>query len=156
MDQKRARKELALPQPWNADDSRGSASPLSTCTHTACVYPPPLLKSMLLSTAGYLSFGPGYLSFGPMAQCVVHALKSLACRASPSRARRGHKKHKICSSMGPKLSYPTGTMCLFFYCVAAHPLRGHGDACWAWRGHVRAALAHWHTNAGRGECVLHI
>jgi hypothetical protein len=29
----------------------------------------------------------GYLSFGPMAQCVVHALKGLACRASPSRAR---------------------------------------------------------------------
>ncbi len=23
----------------------------------------------------------GYLSFGPMAQCVVHALKGLACRA---------------------------------------------------------------------------
>ena len=29
----------------------------------------------------------GYLSFGHMAQCVVHALKGLACRASPSRAR---------------------------------------------------------------------
>ncbi len=29
----------------------------------------------------------GYLSFGRMAQCVVHALKGLACRASPSRAR---------------------------------------------------------------------
>jgi serine/threonine protein kinase len=29
----------------------------------------------------------GYLSFHPMAQCVVHALKGLACRASPSRAR---------------------------------------------------------------------
>jgi hypothetical protein len=27
------------------------------------------------------------LSFRPMAQCVVHALKGLACRASPSRAR---------------------------------------------------------------------
>jgi hypothetical protein len=66
----------------------------------------------------------GYLSFHPMAQCVVHALKGLACRArvtpaslpashckqcsaltspslhahscaSPSRARRGHKKHNI-------------------------------------------------------------
>ncbi len=29
----------------------------------------------------------GYLSVGPMAQCVVHALKGLACRPSPSRAR---------------------------------------------------------------------
>jgi hypothetical protein len=29
----------------------------------------------------------GDLSFHPMAQCVVHALKGLACRASPSRAR---------------------------------------------------------------------
>ena len=29
----------------------------------------------------------GYLSFGLVAQCVVHALKGLACRASPSRAR---------------------------------------------------------------------
>jgi hypothetical protein len=29
----------------------------------------------------------GYLCFGPMAQCVVHALKGLACRARPSRAR---------------------------------------------------------------------
>ncbi len=29
----------------------------------------------------------GYLSFGTMAQCVVHALKGLACRARPSRAR---------------------------------------------------------------------
>ncbi len=53
----------------------------------------------------------GYLSFGPMAQCVVHALKGLACRArvttasspalhargcaSPSRARERHRKHKI-------------------------------------------------------------
>ncbi len=29
----------------------------------------------------------GYLSFGPMAKCAVHALKGLACRASPSRVR---------------------------------------------------------------------
>ncbi len=29
----------------------------------------------------------GYLSFGPVAQCVVHALKGLAYRASPSRTR---------------------------------------------------------------------
>ncbi len=29
----------------------------------------------------------GYLSFHPMAQCVVHALKGLACRASLSRTR---------------------------------------------------------------------
>ncbi len=29
----------------------------------------------------------GYLSFGPMAQCIVHALKGLACRASSSCAR---------------------------------------------------------------------
>ena len=28
-----------------------------------------------------------FRSFGLMAQCVVHALKGLACRASPSRAR---------------------------------------------------------------------
>jgi hypothetical protein len=26
-------------------------------------------------------YSTGYLSFGPMAQCVVHALKGLACRA---------------------------------------------------------------------------
>ena len=35
----------------------------------------------------------GYLSFHPKAQCAVHALKGLACHASPSRARGGHKKH---------------------------------------------------------------
>ncbi len=32
-------------------------------------------------------FTAGCLSFHPMAQCVVHALKGLACRASPSRTR---------------------------------------------------------------------
>ncbi len=75
----------------------------------------------------------GYLSFGPMAQCVVHALKGLACRArftpaslpashckqcsaltspslhargcaSPSRARCG-KTSIIYFSVGPKLRY---------------------------------------------------
>jgi hypothetical protein len=34
-----------------------------------------------------LAFTAGYLSVGPTAQRVVHALKGLACRASPSRAR---------------------------------------------------------------------
>ena len=48
----------------------------------------------------------GYLRFRPMAQCAVHALKGLACRASPIRARRGHRKHNI-FSMGQKLRYPT-------------------------------------------------
>ncbi len=28
----------------------------------------------------------GYLSFGPMTQCVVHALKGLACRARGAKA----------------------------------------------------------------------
>jgi hypothetical protein len=46
-----------------------------------------------------------YLSFGPMAQCVMLALKGLVCRASPSRARRGHK-NIIYSSIGPNLRYP--------------------------------------------------
>ena len=40
-----------------------------------------------------------------MAQCAVHALKGLACRASPSRARRGHK-NIILLSLGPTLRYP--------------------------------------------------
>ena len=55
----------------------------------------------------------GCLSFHPMAQCVVHALKGLACRASPSRARRGHK-NIICFSMGPKLRHPAVAV---FVCV---------------------------------------
>ena len=33
------------------------------------------------------SYTMGCLRFGPMVHCVVHALKGLACRASPSRAR---------------------------------------------------------------------
>ena len=39
-----------------------------------------------------------------MAQCVVLALKGLACRASPSRACLGSQKHNI-FSMGPNLRY---------------------------------------------------
>ncbi len=36
----------------------------------------------------------GYLSFGPMAQCVVHALKGLACRArlAPASLPASHCK----------------------------------------------------------------
>ncbi len=79
-----------------------------------------------------------YVSFGPTAQCVVHVLKGLACRArvtpasspashckqcsastspalyargctSPSCACRGHKNHHICSR-GPKRRYPAVPM----------------------------------------------
>ena len=49
-------------------------------------------------------FVDGITGFGPMAQCVVHALKGLACRASPSCACQGHK-NIILFSMGPKLRY---------------------------------------------------
>ena len=112
------RHELAraiLPE-WLA---RGSASPLYTlCFANFCT--------------------TGYLSFGPTAQCVVHALKGLACRArvtpvsspashckqcsaltspalhahgcaSPSCACLGSQKHNILFN-GPKLGYPTGTL----------------------------------------------
>ncbi len=81
----------------------------------------------------------GYLSFGPMVQCVVHALKCLACRArvtpasspvsltlpslhargraSPSRARQGHRKHNIFNGSKTKGAGGTqmkhmGYMCL--------------------------------------------
>ena len=65
----------------------------------------------------------GHLSFHHMAQCVVHALKGLACHAratparltppslharscaSPSRACKGHKP-VLFFSMGPKLRHP--------------------------------------------------
>jgi hypothetical protein len=91
--------------------------------------------SAILFRARHCSDTAGCLSFHPMDQCVVHALNRLACRArvtpasspashckqclvltspslhargcaSPSRARRGHKKHYSCFSMGPKLRHP--------------------------------------------------
>ncbi len=96
------------------------------------------LHSSMLHRKHTQSFSPrgvvgiaGYLSVHPMAQCVVHALKGLACRASvtspcspashcsaltspslhtrgcasPSRTHRGHK-NKIFFSMGPKRRHP--------------------------------------------------
>ncbi len=47
---------------------------------------------------------PGYLSFGPLAQCVVHALKGLACRArvslasSPGTASSAQRSRRLCST----------------------------------------------------------
>ncbi len=52
-------------------------------------------------TAGYLSFGP----VGAVAQCVVHALKGLACRTPVLLAHAEVKKHNI-FFMDPKLKYP--------------------------------------------------
>ncbi len=46
--------------------------------------------AMIMVCTGYLyecTGTAGYHSFGRMAQCAVHALKGLACCASPSRAR---------------------------------------------------------------------
>ena len=41
----------------------------------------------------------GYLSFGPMAQCVVHALKGLACRARVTPASSPASHCKQCSAL---------------------------------------------------------
>ncbi len=41
----------------------------------------------------------GYLSFGPMAQCVVHALKGLACRARVTPASSPASHYKQCSAL---------------------------------------------------------
>ena len=41
----------------------------------------------------------GYLSFGPMAQCVVHALKGLACRARVAPACSPASHCKQCSAL---------------------------------------------------------
>jgi hypothetical protein len=41
----------------------------------------------------------GYLRFGPMAQCVVHALKSLACRARVTPASSPASHCKQCSAL---------------------------------------------------------
>ncbi len=49
----------------------------------------------------------GYLNFGPMAQCVVHALKGLACRAPVLLAHANVTENINILSMGPKLRYPT-------------------------------------------------
>ena len=43
----------------------------------------------------------GYLCFGPMAQCVVHALKGLTCRAPVLLAHAEDTKNKKYYSMGP-------------------------------------------------------
>ncbi len=56
--------------------------------------------------AGWRTGTAGYLSFGPMAQCVVHALKGLACRASPSRKHAEVTENIKYFSMGPKLRHP--------------------------------------------------
>ncbi len=47
-----------------------------------------------------------YLSFGPMAQCVVHALEGLACRAPVLLAHAEVTENIKYISMGPKLRYP--------------------------------------------------
>ena len=45
---------------------------------------------------GAVSTSAGCQSFGPMAQCVVHALKGLACRAraTPASSPASHCKHR--------------------------------------------------------------
>jgi hypothetical protein len=107
--------------------------------------------------------------FGPMAQCVVHALKGLACRVtpasspashckqrsaltspalhargctSPSRARRGHKDI-IFFSMGTKLRHPAVPQA----CGSARPVTGvvhiaESAAC---------ARAHYSNNNSKTE-----
>ncbi len=47
-----------------------------------------------------------YLSFGPMTQCVVHALKGLACHAPGLLAHDELTKNRILFSMGPNLGTP--------------------------------------------------
>ena len=55
--------------------------------HTVRVMVSESLRKCIMQWAGTVRQYRGYQSFGPMAQCVVHALKGLACRASPSSAR---------------------------------------------------------------------
>ena len=57
--------------------------PLSACAAACC----------------YWSGTAGYLSFGPMAQCVVHALKGLACRARVTPAGSPASHCKQCSAL---------------------------------------------------------
>ena len=108
------------------------------------VAPSPSHIDLLTQTVRVRCHTAGYLSFGPMAQCVVHALKGLACRAhvtpasspashckqcsaltspsphvrgcaSPSRALAEVTENIIYFSMGPKLRYPTeGLVCAKF------------------------------------------
>jgi hypothetical protein len=49
----------------------------------------------------------GYQSFHLMAECVVHALKGLTCRAPGLLAHTEVKKIMHIFSMDPKLRYPT-------------------------------------------------
>jgi hypothetical protein len=75
---------------------------LAGSAHVACV---PRLRQRLSSCARCFPTA-GCLSFHPMAQCVVHALKDLACCAPVLLAHADvTKKHHI-FSMGPKLRRP--------------------------------------------------
>ena len=63
----------------------------------------------------------GYLSFHPMVQCVVHALKGLACRAPVLLALADVTKNIKYFSMGPKLRYLTTVFAVIIQC-AVHTL----------------------------------
>ena len=88
------------------------------------------------------------LSFGPMTQCVVHALKGLACRArvTPASSHASHckqgsaltstraaapvllahaevTKNIILFSMGPKLRYPAVLPMLLMWCSKTYRRR---------------------------------
>ena len=65
---------------------------LALCTVLMYFYPPSMIaRCHALATQESRDIRSGVtarcLSFHPRAQCVMHALKGLACRASPSRAR---------------------------------------------------------------------
>ncbi len=79
-------------------------------------------RALVLVSAYSLSLccAAGYLSFHPMAQCVVHALKGLACRALGLLTHAEVTRYTICFSIGPKFWYPV----VLRYVVVA------GSVCW--------------------------
>ena len=78
------------------------ASPYSSEAFAAA----PALFAQLLFNAMRGKVTAGYLGFHPMAQCVVHALKGLACRAPVLLAHAEATKNIIYFQMGPKLRHP--------------------------------------------------
>ena len=79
----------------------------------------------------------GYLRFHPTAQCIVHAVKGVACRASPSRARLGHTNNNTtpaCSHALPCLDRAFAS-CAFYACGCTSPFHACLSAHVIWRIH---------------------
>ena len=87
---------------------------------------------MLCANVSAICCTAGYLSFGPMAQCVVHALKGLACRARVTPASSPASHCKQCSALTSPSLHARG---------CASPSR----AC---KGHRKQNIFQWVQNLG--------